>query len=67
MYQDIKINIIGIDIFLGFDTINRSDLLKEMETFFDEDERWMARQLPCNTTINIQFRDISREDVHTNI
>ena len=39
MYQDIKISIIGIDIFLGFDTINRSDLLKEMETFFDEDER----------------------------
>ena len=38
---------------LGFDTINRNELMQELEIFLDEHECRMARLLLSNTAINI--------------
>lgn len=51
----------------AFDIINRNDLMQELETFYDENECRTARLLLNNTTINIQFGDISGNDVKTSV
>lgn len=41
--------------------------MQELETFSNVDECRIERLLLSNTTINIQFKDISRDDVKTNV
>lgn len=40
--------------------------MQELETFSEEEECRMARPLLSNTAVNIQFGDISGDDVKTN-
>lgn len=65
-YQDVKAHIIGRNISSALGTMNRNDLIQELETFL-EDKYRMTRPLFSNTTINIKFRDISGHYVKKNV
>ena len=51
----------------AFDTIDRSRLMKDLETILDEDEVRMCRILLSETTMKLRFGDNVEETFDTNI
>ena len=67
MYQNIEIEIVGIDMSSAFDTIRRKNLMDELENILGEDEQRMCRLLLSKTTITIKFGNHEPETVSTNV
>ena len=66
VYKESYYNI-GIDMSSAFDTIQRSNLMAELEKILGEDEQRMCRLLLSDTTIKIKFGNQVPETVKTNV
>lgn len=54
-------------MYLAFDTININGLVQNLKAFLDKVECRMTRLLLINTTTNVRFRDISGDNLKTNV
>ena len=67
LYQDVQVKVVGIDMSSAFDTIQRKNLMDELECILGEDEQRMCRLLLSKTTITIKFGKHKPETVDTNV
>ena len=65
-YQDIQVNITGLDMSSAFDTVERAKLLSELESIVREDESRMCRLLLSKTSMELRFENHPEEVFVTN-
>ena len=61
-YEDIEIDITGIDMSAAFDTIDRKQLLQLLTNLVTEDEKRIIQFLLSNTTLNVKISGANTEE-----
>ena len=62
-----KVFVTGIDMTSAFDTIKRSNLLKILASFLEEDEMRMLRVILSNTSLELKMADVETVSFKSNI